>query len=74
MSILRFALRANVSLELFKLCLYIADVVYGAGHNAMRLVLKCINGVNSNNSEGEQKFSTQKSISNTGGYKYNLKL
>ena len=59
MSISRFSLRDKVTLRLLKLYFNIADVVEwsrGAGHEAKRLVLQCINGVSSNPVEGRTKI------------------
>jgi hypothetical protein len=62
MCISRFSLRDKVTLWSLKLHFYGADVVEGAGHKAKRLVLQCINSVNSNPVEGRTKIWQLKNL------------
>ena len=64
MSIPRFSLWDKVTLRLLKsiLCSGCCRVVEGAGNNAKRLVLQCINGVSSNPAEGRTKIGQVKNL------------
>ena len=62
MSISRFSLRDKVTLRLLKLHFYGANVVESAGRKAKRLLLQCINGVNSNPEEGRTKLCQIKDL------------
>ena len=62
MSISRFPLREKVTFQLLRLYFNIADVFWGGGHKANRLVLQCINGISSNPVEGRTNICQLKDL------------
>ena len=63
MSIPRFALGEKITLQLLKFLFLVSGcgrVVEGAGRNAKRIVMQCINGVSSNPVEGRTNFDSSK--------------